>query len=175
MKSYPNILIVMGTGRNVGKTISACNIIQSLSRKHQTIGVKISPHFHELDPKLKYIHYSDELMIVEEKNFSKKDSSRMLQSGAKKVFYVQAKNEKLAETIQLISELIQQNQPVVIESGGLYNVIEPGFLFFVTGENAKKVIQIRKGTNVVKVNSGEVNYFEWDSIQFKNGKFTRYA
>lgn len=175
MKSYPNILLVMGTGRNVGKTVSACNIIQNLSGRHQTVGVKISPHFHELEPDLKYLYKTEELVIVEEKNITKKDSSRMLQSGAKKVFYVQAKNKKLGEAFNRISEIILPEQPVVVESGGLYEIIEPGMLFFVTGEKPKKEIQIRRGTNLVKVDSGEVNNFNWSSIQFKNGKFTQYA
>jgi len=175
MKNYPNILIVMGTGRNIGKTISACNIIEKLSEAHQTVGVKISPHFHELESNLKYLHKSEDFVIVEEQNITQKDSSRMLQSGAEKVFYVQAKNEKLEEAFNMISEIILPGQPVVVESGGLYEFIEPGMLFFIDGEKPKKEVRIRKGTNVVKVNSGEVNNFDWSSIIFKNGKFTRYA
>ena len=49
MKDFPNMLIVRGTGRNVGKTLSACNIIKQLAEKHNPVGVKISPHFHSLD------------------------------------------------------------------------------------------------------------------------------
>lgn len=175
MKSFPNILLVMGTGRNVGKTVSACNIIQNLSESHQTIGVKISPHFHELDSDLKYIYKSEELVIVEEQNITQKDSSRMLQAGAEKVFYVQVKNENLGDSFNMILESIRPKQPVVVESGGLYDILEPGLLFFVSGEKPKEQMQIRKSTNVVKVNSGEVTNFEWNVIQFKNGKFTRYA
>jgi hypothetical protein len=175
MKSFPNILLVMGTGRNVGKTVSACNLIQNLSESHQTIGVKISPHFHELDSDLKYIYKSEELVIVEEQNITQKDSSRMLQAGAEKVFYVQAKNEKLEEAFNMVSEFFQPEQPVVVESGGFYEILEPGLLFFVSGEKPKEQMQIRKGTEVVKVDSVEVTNFEWNVIQFKNGKFTRYA
>ena len=175
MKSYPNILIVMGTGRNVGKTVSACNLIQNLSEKHRTVGVKISPHFHELEPTLKFLHYSEEFVIVEEKNLTQKDSSRMLQAGAEKVFYVQVKNEKLADAFDLILKSVGSEQPIVVESGGLYEILEPGLLFFINGEKSKKEVQFRKGTNLVKVDSGEVTNVEWNSIQFKNGKFMRYA
>lgn len=175
MKSYPNILLVMGTGRNVGKTVSACNLIKNLSEAHQTIGVKISSHFHELEPNLKYLYNSKELVIVEEQNITQKDSSRMLQAGAKKVFYVQAKNENLEHAFSMILGATRPEQPLVVESGGLYGILEPGLLFFISGEAPKKQMQMRKGTNVVKVNSPEINNFEWSSIQFKNGKFTRHA
>lgn len=175
MKSYPNILLVAGTGRNIGKTVSACNLIQNLSEKHRTVGVKISPHFHELESNLKYLHKSEEMVIVEEQNITQKDSSRMLQAGAEKVFYVQTKNETLADAFNLIVKSIDPKQPVVIESGGLYEILEPGLLVFVTGEEPKKEFRIRKDANVVKVQSGKIKNFEWNSIQFKNGKFTRYA
>ncbi len=175
MKSYPNILLVAGTGRNVGKTVSACKIIQNLSETHRTVGVKISPHFHELESNLKYFHNSEELVIVEEQNITQKDSSRMLQAGAEKVFYVQTKNENLADAFNLIVKSIHLEQPVVVESGGLYEILEPGLLVFVTGKEPKKEFRIRKDTNVVKVQSGKIKNFEWNSIQFKNGKFTRYA
>jgi len=175
MKNYQNILIVMGTGRNIGKTVSACSLIQHLSEKHRTVGVKISPHFHTLESDLKYLHSSEEFVIVEEQDTTQKDSSRMLQAGAEKVFYVQAKNENLAEAFCLILKSVRPEQPVVVESGGLYEIIEPGLLFFIAGEKPKKEIEIRRGTNVVKVPSGEVRNFEWKSIQFKNGNFMRYA
>jgi hypothetical protein len=175
MKNYPNILLVMGTGRNVGKTLSACNIIQKLSETHQTVGVKISPHFHELNSDLRYLHKSEELVIVEEQNITQKDSSRMLQAGAEKVFYVQVKNENLRDAFNIIFESVQPKQPVVVESGGLYDILEPGLLFFVSGEKPKKQMQFRKGTNVVKVQSNEINFFKWNTIQFTNSKFTRYA
>jgi len=175
MNNYQNILIVMGTGRNIGKTVTACNLIQNLSKKHRTVGVKISPHFHELEPNLKYLRQSEEIVVVEEQHITEKDSSQMLQAGAKKVFYVQVKNEKLADAFDLILKSVDLEQPIVVESGGLYEIIEPGLLFFITGEKPKKEIKIRKGTNVVKMNSGEVRNFEWNSIQFKNGNFMRYA
>lgn len=175
MKSYPNILLVAGTGRNVGKTVSACKIIQNLSKIYRTVGVKISPHFHELESNLKYLHKSEKLVIIEEQKITQKDSSRMLQSGAEKVFFVQANNENLTDAFNLILKYVDPEQPVVVESGGLYEIMEPGMLFFVSGAKPKKEIQIREDTNIVKVDSGEVTNFDWSSIQFKNGKFTRYA
>jgi hypothetical protein len=88
---------------------------------------------------------------------------------------VQVKNENLRDAFNIIFESVQPKQPVVVESGGLYDILEPGLLFFVSGEKPKKQMQFRKGTNVVKVQSNEINFFKWNTIQFTNSKFTRYA
>ena len=41
-----NLLIISGSGKNVGKTLLACQIIKHFSRNSTVIGLKISPHFH---------------------------------------------------------------------------------------------------------------------------------
>lgn len=170
MKKFPNILIVIGTGRNVGKTLTACNIIKNLSETQETIGVKISPHFHELaNPKI--VCETDNFVIIEEKRITKKDSSRMLQAGAKRVFYVQAENNSLPAVFAEIMNRTARNHPIVIETGGLYNHVEPGLLFYILGENPKKEIKVRNESKVIRLSSAEINDFNWNSIQFKNCNF----
>lgn len=169
------MLIVRGTGRNVGKTLSACNIIKQLAEKHNPVGVKISPHFHSLDGIQDCIHKSEKLIIVEEKNISGKDSSRMLQAGAKKVFYIQAKNDQLPEAINLLSVHLNPYEPVVVESGGLYDYIEPSLLITIIGNKNGKEINIRNSTNALNLPSAKVHEFMWNSIQFKNRKITFHA
>jgi len=175
MNYYPNMLIIRGTGRNVGKTLSACNIIKHLAGKHKPVGIKVSPHFHGLDGNHTVIHKSDELVIVEEKDVSDKDSSRMLQAGASKVFYVQAKNSRLLDVINLLSGKLSTTEPVVVESGGLYDYVEPSLLVTVTGEGSGKDISTRSDSNTVSVLSGNVKDFRWDSIEFEKGKLTLHA
>lgn len=175
MKYYPNILIIKGTGRNIGKTVSACKIITKLSKNHETIGIKISPHFHSLNGDQKIIQQSEDFVIVDELNISKKDSSLMLQAGAKKVFYVQAKNDHLSSALDFILREINPENPVVIESGGLYNFVEPGILLFIKGPDIKKQEEIRKKSTVISLSAKELRNYNWDSIQFNNGKFTLYA
>ncbi len=50
MKSMPNILLIAGTGRNVGKTLLACEIIQQLSKTMAVTAIKTSSHEHPLSP-----------------------------------------------------------------------------------------------------------------------------
>ncbi len=171
----PNIMVVRGTGRNVGKTLSACSIISNLARYQEPVGVKISPHFHELKEYQTYIHRSKAFVMVEEKYISDKDSSRMLQAGAKKVFYIQAKNDQLMNVVSLLIEQLNPANPVIVESGGLYDYIEPALLLNVVGENSGKKINIRKNSNVVHLPSDKISVFNWDEIQFLNGKFTFHA
>lgn len=174
MRKYPNILIVRGTGRNVGKTVSACKIIERLAKDNTPIGIKISAHFHELENPV-FVSRSDEFEIIEEKSRSAKDSSRMLQAGAEKVFYIQSGNRILAIAFETLLDQIDPSKPVVVESGGLYDFVEPGILVHVFGENGKKSTPVRPETNVVNVSSEEVKDFCWNFLQFKNGKFVGYA
>lgn len=171
MRFYPNILIVKGTGRNVGKTVSACKIIQHLAATQEPVGIKISPHFHDLNGEAEYIHRSDDFVIVEERNISQKDSSRMLQAGAKKVFYIQCKNNHLPDAMNVVFKQIQLETPVVVESGGLYDFLEPAILVHIAGQEMKKESKIRNNSKVIRLLSGEVQQLNWDFIQFINGKF----
>ena len=173
MIHYPNILIIRGTGRNVGKTLTACKIITELSKKHETVGIKISPHFHPLNGAQQIIMQSENFVVANEQDIaSNKDSSRMLQAGAKKVYYIQAKNNLLTSALQPVLEAINSEVPVVIESGGLYDFIEPGLLLYVIGTEAKKKKAIRKNSNFIGLYNKDLRNYRWDLIQFNNGKFT---
>lgn len=172
MKETPNILLVAGTGRNIGKTVLASRILAQLAKNHEPVGVKISPHFHLLEEKQEYIYQSENFVIIEEKNITKKDSSRMLQAGAARVFYVQCKKDGLDDALEHLLPLLNPDQPVVVESGGLYNLVEPGLLIYIAGNEMKKKIQIRPESKVIALFQNEVKNFKEENIHFANGKFT---
>ena len=48
---FENILLIAGSGQNVGKTTFACQLIQNVQNQ-KPIAVKITPHFHKLTPGL---------------------------------------------------------------------------------------------------------------------------
>jgi len=92
---FENILLIAGSGRNVGKTTFACKIIRAEKEK-QIYAVKITPHFHKPTPGLLEFEKGNNWIIYEETNAStKKDSSLFLQSGAKKSFLIQSEREYL--------------------------------------------------------------------------------
>ncbi len=130
-ESYPNILLIAGDGRNVGKTTLACKIINKFSWENEITGLKITPHFHPLKETDKVIAKNEKFVLIQEQNTeSQKDSSLMLQSGASQVFYLQVQDEHLSDAFKSVVELVG-DAPIVCESGGLGKIITPGVFLFV--------------------------------------------
>ena len=168
---YPNLLLIAGNGRNVGKTYFACRIIESLSKQASITGLKITSHIHEHnsdDVLLKDKHY----VILQEKQISGKDSSLMLQAGAKQVFFVMAEPEYLPEAFEKLSAYLPKT-PIVCESGGLHEIITPGLFFFIyaTGTPIKKQKHLIHNPIIVK-NDGENLKFDYNKVQLNNNKFS---
>lgn len=175
MKHYPNILIIRGTGRNVGKTFSACRILKNLSLSHHPAAIKISPHFHTLSLEMHVLVQTEKYVVAEEKTFSGKDSSRMLQAGAHRAFYIQSGHSDLLEPLHHLMGILEPNQPVVVESGGLYDFLEPGLLIHIDGGHRDKNSTVRRETNYMSMTSGEVFEYDWNLLSFNNQKYVTYA
>ncbi len=125
---YPNILLIAGTGRNVGKTEFVCQCINYFSKQHKLVGLKVTNHFHEGEERtysLKEEHNSE----------SSKDTSRMLRAGASKVFYCQAEEAYLEKAFTVFLEQIDKDTIVICESGALRNLIQPGKFIVVRNTN----------------------------------------
>lgn len=127
-----NMLIIAGDGRNVGKTFIACKSIEHLAKNHKVVAVKITPHFHDYNPENALI-VKEDFVILQEDDITNKDSSLMLQAGAEKVFFVMCKRDKLREAFSYLSLEIMDH-PVVIESGGLHQIIRPQLFWFVKNQ-----------------------------------------
>jgi len=136
---HSNILAISGTGRNVGKTTLTCGIIKKLGMDQKPTAVKISPHFHEVDYDNPISEEYDAYSIYkEDRNDRGKDSSKMLAAGADRVFYIQAKDDHLGDVWRRLSQNIKKDMPVIIESGGIDEIIEPGLSILVTKTGYKK-------------------------------------
>jgi molybdopterin-guanine dinucleotide biosynthesis protein A len=131
-QQFPNLLMIAGTGRKVGKTTLACKIIQHTSKKHNVVGIKISPHMHGQDDSQKIIAKTSDYLIIEETNFdSDKDSSRMFKAGAKAVYYLQTKDRHIEEPFQILMDIIPKGQPIICESGALLNYAKPSLFLLI--------------------------------------------
>jgi hypothetical protein len=134
-----NILLIAGTGRNVGKTLFACQLIKSLACKN-VICIKISPHFHVLNKEIEIIKRTENLVIAKEnQKTGTKDSNRMLQAGSQEVYYVQAKDDALTEVLSYFEEILSAETPVICESGGLRDLIEPGVFLMINKKNNNNI------------------------------------
>ncbi len=142
MEKDSKILMIGGTGRNVGKTEFVCNCISHFSKALEIIGLKVTNHFHETTER--------PYRVTEEVNYSTtKDTSRMLRAGAKKVFYIQSEAEDLTKAFADFRKLISPESIIICESSGLREIVEPGLFLIVKSHNnadikpsAKKMIPL---------------------------------
>ncbi len=164
-----NVLLVSGTGQNVGKTTLVCNVI-SENKQHNIIAIKVSPHFHELNVSDKIIYKTKEFILVQELNKdTNKDSSLMLKAGAKKSFYLQCIDENLPKAITYIKTILHENSNLVIESGGLGRFIKPKLFIFITNETVEEIklksLNLMKTANKVVVFKNNTHNFDYKNIK----------
>lgn len=129
----PRLLLIAGTGRDSGKTMLACRIIEKFSMTRTIVAIKISPHRHIIEPGGQILIQNDHLCIHEETNTGTgKDSSRMLAAGAKRSFIISATEDKLVKAIEYVIKLFAEDALLICESGGLRKCVEPGLFLMVS-------------------------------------------
>lgn len=134
----PNLLLIAGTGTKSGKTSLACRIIKEFSNLDIT-AIKITPHFHETTSGLRLISEDKGYAIYKEtQTDSSKDTSRMLASGAHKVFFAKVWDYQLQDVFLRILDNIDMDTPVICESPALRNFIEPGVFVIMTSDTVDK-------------------------------------
>lgn len=135
---HPNILLLSGTARNVGKTTFVCKILRHFEH-HRIITVKVSPHWHEVKQGDILIHDPGSLILVRETvTDSYKDTSRMLRCGAHKVFYLQhTSDEALLKGFHYLMDTADSDLPMICETAVLGKYIKPGLHFRITATNAE--------------------------------------
>ncbi len=164
----PNLILIAGDKRNVGKTFLACKIIQHLSSFSEVIGIKISSHLHPQNETGNTILNTKEIKIVEEKKHTNKDSSRMLQAGAKRVFFIMAHQENISTAFDYIRKDLT-GYAVVCESGGLIEYVNPALFLFVTDtKSAIRKHQYLKYSPIIVANENHKLNFDEKNIGFKN-------
>jgi len=133
----PNLLLIAGTGSKSGKTTIACRVIEQFNELNIT-AIKITPHIHEMTPGLKTIYEEKGFAIYEETNpDSTKDTSRMLHSGASKVYFAKVFDEQLLFVFNKIKDLIPEGSPIICESPALRNFIEPGVFIIMSSKTTR--------------------------------------
>jgi hypothetical protein len=134
----PKLLLIAGAGTKSGKTTMVCRIIEQF-RDLKIAAIKITPHFHETTPGLILKSEKKGYSIYEETNRDgPKDTARMLNSGAEKVFFAKVLDDKLPDAFFEILDLILSDVPVICESPALRNFIEPGLFIIMTSDTINK-------------------------------------
>lgn len=138
MNDYPNFLAIRGEGRNVGKTLLACNLLAKFGRTQDIIALKITYHQHKDFGDAKILFSDDVTTLMEETNYkSSKDTGRMLASGAHKAFLLQTNDEGLEAGLDKFFELVGTDTLVVCESGKILSTRRVGISFFVRQLNCQ--------------------------------------
>ncbi|MCX6325906.1 MAG: hypothetical protein NT144_04540 [Bacteroidia bacterium] len=169
----PNLLLIAGTGTKSGKTSLACKIIEQFNNIDIT-AIKISPHFHETTAGLISKSEKKGYSIYEETNRdTSKDTSRMLHSGAHKVFFAKVWDDQLLDVFNEIMTYIPSNVPVICESPALRNYIEPGVFIIMTSNivNKQKNINYLQTLPHIMLKYEELDRIDSFSIGFENGKW----
>lgn len=167
----PHLLLIAGNGRNVGKTTVACQIIARFAAEIPVTAVKISPHFHAFDAD-ELVFGTENFVILNETKQTEKDSSRMLQAGASKVFFVMAKPGFLNEATEKLLQFLPGNL-IVCESGGLHEFVTPGIFLMVkrTGDKIAKKHLLNYAPIIVN-NDGKNFDFDFRRFGFSNNKIS---
>lgn len=150
-KYYPNILLISATGRNLGKTTLACNIIESF-KEQEIIAVKISPHFHKINREQDIIleQTQEYILIEEDKADTSKDSSRMKAAGAKRVFFLMVKDFFLEKAFNRIIREANGKSPIIVESAALVNILKPAVLLLLV-KNGEDLSVMEKNSHLVSL------------------------
>ena len=128
----PNMVLLSGSGRNVGKTTLACNFISLLGEKQKITALKLSPHFHKMNHKQILVHESDDFKIYRETDdTTNKDSSRMLRAGAENVYFIQAADKSIDKAWIELQNYLPAKGLIVCESGSLGQTVKPGIHFLL--------------------------------------------
>ena len=155
---FKDLLLVAGSGRNVGKTTFICNVISS-NRLKKMAAIKITPHFHDTTKGLIPIVENSNFRIYEETDYnSNKDTSRYLRAGAEKSYFIQTTDEFLKESFQLTSVLLDPDQPFLVESAELCHVLIPELFIFIQESDTigkPDTIEMRELADVTTFSDGK--------------------
>ena len=127
------LLIVGGTGRNVGKTEFVCRLIAQIASHHSVYALKVSSIF----PDEEMYHGSHKenegrrQLFEETRSNTQKDTSRMLRAGATKVFYLQGSDSEVDSGYNEFLAQVPEKTAIVCESNSLGQFVRPALSVMV--------------------------------------------
>ncbi len=169
------LLIVGGTGRNVGKTEFICKIIENISVFQDIYALKVSAIFpsediyhgtHSIDDQ------GNELFKETQVNMNK-DTSRMLRAGAKEVFYLRSDDSGILTNYEKFRKKVPREAIVICESNSLEQYIQPGLYIIVKSKKGKvksRAISQLEYADLIVISDGKSGFGEIERISFSAEK-----
>ncbi|HKJ63838.1 MAG TPA: hypothetical protein VJ969_00435 [Desulfopila sp.] len=155
-----NLIIIGGSGRNVGKTEFVCRLIARLSTTNTIYGLKISAIY----PDEGIFHGNHgrtdthNAFFEETRADTGKDTSRMLRAGAARVFYLRSEDKDVLSAYSRWRRNVPADAGIVCESNSLAKYVRPAIY-----------IMIRKEAGEVKPRAQKMLELA-DMVVFSDGK-----
>ncbi len=180
--SYPHMLLIGSSGRNIGKTHLATSIIRRNRSNTDIIGLKITT----IEEKAKTCPHGNEdctvcseiegnYLIREEKDGSlEKDTSLLLKAGAKKVYWLIVLEDSLDEGARALLDVIPAESVIVAESNRFRLAVKPGvFLMLINPQKKikKSANRVRKFADLIIEADGKKFDYDIDNIEYSQGKW----
>jgi hypothetical protein len=163
MLKNKQLLIVGGTGRNVGKTEFVCELIKKFSKDKPIYALKVSAIFP--DEEIYHGRHAEDdanLCLFEETRLTtNKDTSRMLRAGARRVFYLRSNNEGLRTGFDDFLKMVPAEAVIVCESNSLSQYVAPALLIIVksiSGTIKQRVAGLLKTADLIIVSDGSSGF-----------------
>ncbi len=166
MLNFKNVLLISGSGRNVGKTLLACRIIEE-NKLHLLTSIKIAGHLHQLQTPLEILIQEEDWLVGREVGDNDKDSGRYYSAGSSLVYYVQMRDGAMTKFLNWFEKNINQHSPVIIESASIGDFIQPGLAIYVQDENPSKKCRWEFNYMTVNTINGQLP-IELPQITLKN-------
>lgn len=172
----PNLLLVGGATRNVGKTTLTKNIVKHFSEHHQIIGLKIKTlrtgddKFHGKGRHELIGNY----LVVEESYDNKEDTGAIYHAGAKQSFHIKTKHSALLPAFSdFLHQIDYKNQLIVCESNSIREVVQPGVFLMIKHKNTPDILkpsaeQLSKFSDQVVWTDGAQHSFQPSELYIEN-------
>ncbi|MBN2592892.1 MAG: molybdenum cofactor guanylyltransferase [Sedimentisphaerales bacterium] len=176
------MLMIGSAGANVGKTELACALLNKFGKNHNIIGIKVTT-IKDKDGQCPRggegcgvcSSLEGNFCITEETNRSSgKDTARLLEAGAGRVFWMRVLKQHLVEGTTALLDVIGPEAMSICESNSLRQAVEPGLFLMVGNKNTdawkNSAQQVRKYADRIIVSDG--SDFNLDSIKLVDGQWT---
>ncbi len=182
MRYAPNMILVGAAGRDAGKTVFTCELVRRFAAVGIT-GAKVTA-VQEKDgacPRggngcgVCSSLEGDYCLTEELKPGEKKDTQRLLASGAQRVFWLRALKESLDSGVPVLLDAVGGNTPVVCESNSLRGVVEPSLFFMLrrSGMKAAKASAeaVQHYADFQVPSDGSRFDFDFERLSLKDGRW----
>lgn len=171
MLKNKQLLVVGGTGRDVGKTEFVCQLIGKISEYRQVYALKVSAIFP--DEELYHgTHTTEEehLHLFEETRLTtNKDTSRMLRAGAQRVFYLRSNDEGIRSGFDEFFKIVPEKAVIICESNSLGQFVAPALSIIVKSKNGpikQRALAQLNSADLVIVSDGSSGFSELNLINY---------